>query len=121
MPLPQKPEPVHAWTDLLSAAGLPTVQPVIPALHFWVEPKGGHLSEEEKELGTVEVCEIPVRSKADQHSKQIGRLQRGDIIELAEVFGRMARIIIVKRFVLKREQDALPDGGWIDMLDEDGW
>jgi hypothetical protein len=122
MMLPQRPVPVHAWADLLSVTGQPTVQPVTPALHFWVEPKGGHVPKEAQYVGNNEVCELPVRSKADPQSEKIGRLQRGDLIELAEVLGRMARVIIVSRFVLNREEDILPEGGgWIDVLDEDGW
>jgi len=38
MLLPQRPEPIHGWADLLSTAGQPTVQPLTPALHFCVAP-----------------------------------------------------------------------------------
>ncbi|CAK0878558.1 unnamed protein product [Prorocentrum cordatum] len=80
------PRPQHFWADLGAADGAVLV-PLQPGGHFWVEPKGGHLADEqqEDENPLAKASKVDVRSEKDPASQIIGGLQRGDAVQIAEV------------------------------------
>mmetsp|Transcript_105456 Transcript_105456/g.339590 ORF Transcript_105456/g.339590 Transcript_105456/m.339590 type:complete len:1368 (+) Transcript_105456:119-4222(+) len=120
--LPGKPmdeTPRHLWTDLAGPSGA-TLAP-LPAggVNFWMEPRGGHLPEEEQaDPSEKDQRQLTARKEKDGESASSGYFQRGDGIQVAEVSGRFARVVHTKCILAF---DACPSGGWIDLFDESGW
>eukprot|EP00930_Biecheleria_cincta_P032872 TRINITY_DN22779_c0_g1_i1.p1 TRINITY_DN22779_c0_g1~~TRINITY_DN22779_c0_g1_i1.p1 ORF type:complete len:1440 (+),score=236.14 TRINITY_DN22779_c0_g1_i1:25-4320(+) len=176
------PRPIHGWSDLGSMDGANIVL-LEPGSDFWIEPKGGHLPEEEQEnesshdpmlvpvretqykawsepvqytenyiaaikevMGQFPLPEDKVRtqdgtefmfdnlSRLDASSLMAafpiqvqgrdavipisGYLQRGDGVQIAELDGRMARLVHTK---CVEKFDRAPNGGWFDIFCEAGW
>jgi hypothetical protein len=112
------PKPAHAWADLGGADGASLV-PLAPGSLFWVEPRGGHLPEEEQEdPPEMDPASLPVREGEDPKSAEVGHFWRGDIVQIAEMDGCHARVLLTGMSVFRANA---PDSGWIDIFDEAGW
>jgi len=110
-------KPPHAWCNLGNEDGT-TMSPLLPGTDFWVEPKGAHLPEEVlSDQDTKGPTEILVHEERDADSDVICNLCRGDAVQLAEVHGRWARVIVTQRLGITQ----LPPPGWIEFIDESGW
>jgi len=93
--------------------------PLVPGSEFWVEPRGGHLEEEEqRDPSETDVATVRMRAEKDAASALAGYLKRGDAVQLAEINGRCARVVPTKQAMKK---DSTGAGGWIDVFDEAGW
>lgn len=115
-PLDDKPR--HVWADLASARGA-TMYPLGPGIDMWVEPRGGHLRvEDQADPDERDVVLVHARAELDAASEQVGALQRGDGVQLAEIQGRFARLVHTTCIT---SADYCPHGGWVDLCDESGW
>ncbi|CAE8714331.1 unnamed protein product [Polarella glacialis] len=112
------PKPVHGWADLGNADGASVVL-LTAGRDFWMEPKGGHLPDDDQmDENYFKPTEMPLRREVVSDSPQSGWLQRGDGLQIAELVGRRARVIHTKCIV---NHDTAPEGGWVDIIDESGW
>ncbi|CAJ1389518.1 unnamed protein product [Effrenium voratum] len=111
------PNPGVGWADLGGAEGAHVVL-LTEGLDFWVEPQGCHVAEEDQEdENAFYPTLLPLRASPDPESAAVGALQRGDVVQVAEISGRLARVVRVKS--VEDSEDAL--GGWLDLYTEAGW
>eukprot|EP00435_Cladocopium_sp_Y103_P075903 s11_g68.t1 len=120
------PSPGIAWADLGGAEGACVVL-LEEGLDFWVEPRGGHVADEDQDTVHAGVEEdadqfrptkLSVRETWESDSPHVGNLQRGDVVQLAEISGRCGRVVRIKSI---EESDEAVGMGWLDLYTEAGW
>eukprot|EP00927_Polykrikos_kofoidii_P014354 TRINITY_DN16289_c0_g1_i1.p1 TRINITY_DN16289_c0_g1~~TRINITY_DN16289_c0_g1_i1.p1 ORF type:complete len:1405 (-),score=263.54 TRINITY_DN16289_c0_g1_i1:49-4263(-) len=116
--MPDDPRPLHAWVDLGSISGT-ALLPMAAGGNYWIEPKGGHLSEKEQCDETGIVSHVVLQKSADVESEEVGQLIRGDGIQIAEVVGLRARVVQTRSS--SRPSSSVDNGGWMNVFDEAGW
>jgi len=111
------PSPGIAWADLGGAEGACVVL-LEEGLDFWVEPRGGHVADEDQEdSDQFRPTKLSVRETWESDSPHVGSLQRGDVVQLAEISGRFGRVVRIKS--IEDSDEAV--GGWLDLYTEAGW
>jgi len=113
----EDPSPGIGWADLGGAEGACVVL-LEEGLDFWVEPQGGHIADEDQEdVDQFRPTLLAVRESWEADSPKVGMLQRGDVVQVAEISGRYCRVVRTKSI----EEIEDPVGGWIDLFSEAGW
>eukprot|EP00439_Symbiodinium_sp_Y106_P013456 s907_g1.t3 len=112
------PSPGLGWTDLGGADGA-ALTLLTEGTDFWVEPQGGHIAEEDQQDESEwHPAKMQLRETKDPDSQVVGNLQRGDVVQIAEIDGRLGRVVRIKAI---EETDSEAVGGWMDLYTEAGW